>query len=55
MSMTFGNDGFGLWRNGDFKKGNVDNFNMGSYRANGGPVINGVDQPYVHIVGGSGS
>ena len=55
MSMVFGNDGLGLWRNGDFKNGNVDNFNMGSYRANGGPIINGVDQPYVHIVGGGGS
>ena len=55
MSMVFGNDNFGLWTNGDFRKGNVDNFSMGTYKPNGGPIINGVDQPYVEMVGGGGS
>jgi hypothetical protein len=40
MSMVFGNDNFGLWTNGDFRKGNVDNFSMGTYKPNGGPIIN---------------
>ena len=53
--MVFGNDNFGLWTNGDFRKGNVDNFSMGTYKPNGGPIINGVDQPYVEMVGGGGS
>ena len=55
MSMIFGNGNLGLWTNGDFSNGNTDNFSMGTYRPNGGPIIDGVDQPYVEIIGGGGS
>ena len=53
--MQVGPTNFGLWTNGDFSNGNTDNFSMGTYRPNGGPIIDGVDQPYVEIIGGGGS
>ena len=55
MSMIFGNGNLGLWTNGDFSNGNTDNFSMWTYRPNCGPIIDGVDQPYVEIIGGGGS
>ena len=53
--MQVGPTQFGLWVNGDFSNGNTDNFSMGTYQSTGGPIINGVDQPYVQITGGGGS
>jgi len=52
MSTIGGPDNFGLWTNGDFRKGNANEWSLGSYQSTGGP--NGND-PYIQITGGGGS
>lgn len=52
MSTIGGPDNFGLWTNGDFRKGNANEWSLGSYQPTGGP--NGND-PYIQITGGGGS
>lgn len=51
MGIIGGSDNFGLFLNGDFRKGSNDNFTFGTHQPTGGPN-NG---SYIRVTGGGGS
>ena len=51
MGIITGPDNFGLFTNGDFRRGDNTNFSFGTYKPKGGH--NG--KPYIEMVGGGGS
>jgi hypothetical protein len=51
MGIIAGSDNFGLFLNGDFRKGTNDNFTFGTHQSTGGPN----NRSYIQVTGGGGS